>query len=466
MSLHELTVRELSAKVKTGAVSPVELAAQSLARIGSTDAEIGAFVEVFADSAMTEAGAAEREIASGNYLGPLHGIPVAVKDIFDVAGHPTMAGSNYGSGVKATKDADCVSLLRAAGAVIVGKTNTHECAFGCTTPTTRNPWNTGHVPGGSSGGSAASIAAGDCYLALGSDTGGSIRSPASHCGIYGLKPTYDLVSRNGVVALSWSLDHVGAFTRSVWDLAAGLTAIVAPPAGASSNAKSKDYTSDIDRGVSGLRIGVPQDYYFDNIHPDVSHCVMASVALLEAQGARRVTLKLPYSGELLATHFCIMFAEASAYHQDTLHRDPNGYGEEVRALLRVGELLSATEYISAQRARGLVQRAWAEMFSEIDALVVPSVAAPASRVGEDSWVAPDGTSESILSAFSRLALPANLLGLPAICIPSGIVGPNLPVGVQVIAPPYEEALLFRIARSHEVGAGTEGQIPKMARDQA
>jgi aspartyl-tRNA(Asn)/glutamyl-tRNA(Gln) amidotransferase subunit A len=345
--------------------------------------------------------------------------------------------------------------------VIIGKTETHECAFGCTTPATRNPWNLAHVPGGSSGGSAAAVAAGQCYLALGSDTGGSIRSPASHCGIYGLKPTYDLISRDGAVALSWSLDHVGLFARSVWDLAAGLNATVHRDSDTFSGQMKQDYGKEMDRGIAGLRIGVPQNYYFDNIHPQVLECVMSSVALLEEQGARRVSPKLPYSGELLATHFCIMFAEASAYHQETLHRNPDGYGEEVRTLLRIGELLSATEYIAAQRARGLIQRAWAEMFSEIDALVVPSVAAPASKVGEDSWVAPDGTSESILSAFSRLALPANLLGLPAICIPSGIIGANLPVGLQIIAPPGREALLLRIARAHEVGAGTEGQLSKM-----
>ena len=463
MNFHKMTIRELAEKVKARAVSPVELTTQSLARIAATDAEIGAFVDTFSDRAMADARNAEREIGSGNYLGPLHGIPIAVKDLFDVAGQPTMAGSNYASGSKAERDAESVSLLRAAGAVIIGKTQTHECAYGCTTPTTRNPWNTAHVPGGSSGGSAAALAAGDCYLALGSDTGGSIRSPASHCGVYGLKPTYDLVSRNGVVALSWSLDHVGPLARSVWDVAAGLTALISRPPTTSNQPSKEDYTVGIDSGVAGLRIGIPQDYYFDNIHPDVSECVMASVALLEAQGARRLAPKLPYSGELLATHFCIMFAEASAYHQDTLRRNPAGYGEEVRTLLRIGELLSATEYISAQRARGLIQRAWAEMFTEIDALVVPAVAAPASRIGEDTWTTPDGTTESILTAFSRLAVPANLLGLPAICIPSGIVGASLPVGLQIIAPPYHEALLFRIARAHEVRAGTEGQSPKMVR---
>jgi aspartyl-tRNA(Asn)/glutamyl-tRNA(Gln) amidotransferase subunit A len=456
MRINHQTIKSLAPNIRSGKISPVTVLEAVLERIDSLEPKVKAFVSVFSQEALEAAKTADREIASGNYKGPLHGIPVAIKDIFDVEGHPTKYGSNFRTDEKAKRDAASVARLRDAGAIIVGKTETHECAFGCTTPTTRNPWNYGHVPGGSSGGSAAAVAAAECFMALGSDTGGSIRSPASHCGIFGLKPTYDLISREGALTLSWSLDHVGPMTRSVWDLAAALNALVAKTSGR----EVTDYTEEIDFEISGIRIGIPESYFFDRLHPDVAACIEDAVADFADNGAQLSKQPIPYADQILATHFCMMFAEASTYHSQFLKANPDGYGVEVRKLLQAGQFIPATDYITAQRVRSLIGKEWSDLLRRIDVLIAPAVAAPASKIGEEYWTDAIGATESILSAFSRLAVPANLLGLPSICIPCGVVGPNLPVGLQLIGRPYEEALLLRIAHSYERIKGTEGQLPR------
>jgi aspartyl-tRNA(Asn)/glutamyl-tRNA(Gln) amidotransferase subunit A len=449
MSLHTLSAAEASKKIRSGAVSPVELVQTALARIAQTDDEINAFSEVFEAEALDQARQAERELREGFDRGPLHGIPVAIKDIFDVAGYITVADTEALPRVASERDAAVVTMLRTGGAVILGKTHVHECAYGCTTPSTRNPWNRNFVPGGSSGGSAAALAAGQCWFAVGSDTGGSIRAPSSHCGVVGFKPTYDLVSRSGCLPLSWSLDHVGPMGRSVGDVAAGLGVITG---------NVSRYSDGLELGVAGLKIGIPKNYYFDDIEPNLRQRIGEAIEALRAAGATLIEVEIPYARQLLPAHFCIMFAEASTVHRDAIREQPDSFGDDVRMWLRVGALIPAADYLSAQRARRVIADAWRRKLTEVDALVVPAVAAPASRVGEMSWAKPDGAEESILSAFSRLAAPANLLGLPAVSVPCGFVDPGLPVGLQIIGRLNDDAMVLRIARAYERTQSWEGQI--------
>lgn len=461
MPLTQLSLTEVAGRICTRDLSPVEVTQACLERIETSEPHINAFVTVTPEDALRAARAAEQEIAAGRYRGPLHGVPVAVKDLFDMDGLPTTASSKVRANHVATQDSACVERLREAGAVIVGKTQMHEFAFGILTPNTRNPWKLDHSPGGSSGGSGAAVAAGSCYMALGSDTGGSIRIPASVCGTVGLKPTYGRVSRFGVVPLSWSADHVGPLTRTVQDAALTLNVISGhdPRDPASAKTETADFCRTLDEGVRGVRLGVPSNYFFDQLDPEVEASVRTAIKVLEAEGAEIREVELPLAEQMLPAGFTICLAEAAAYHRATLQTHGDQYQDDVRALLELGMLVPAADYITAQRVRERIKQAWREAFADLDAIVAPTTAAPAAKADQTSRLWSDGTEEPIMSAYARLTGPADVTGQPAISIPCGFSADRLPIGLQIVGRPFEEATVLRIARAYEAASGRDVEFP-------
>ncbi|MDT7777093.1 MAG: aspartyl-tRNA(Asn)/glutamyl-tRNA(Gln) amidotransferase subunit, partial [Pseudonocardiales bacterium] len=449
MEPYELTLAGAAEKIKAKELSPVELTASVLARIDAVEDKITAFATLTPDLATKAAERAEAEIAAGNYRGPLHGIPVGIKDLYETAGVATTSSSKVRADYIPTQDSAVVEKLFAAGSVMVGKTHTHEFAFGAVTPTTRNPWDLDRMPGGSSGGSGAAVAAGECFLGMGSDTGGSIRIPASVCGTVGLKPTYGRVSRRGVASLSWSLDHVGPLTRTVADAALVMNAIAgydrADPA--SVDVPVPDFTATLD--VAGLTIGVPTNYYTERLDPEVAAAVSAAIAVLVEQGARTREIEIPLPQYVLPTEWAIMLPEASAYHQEMLRDKADLYTEDVRLFLEVGELVLATDYIKALRARTLIQQRWRDMFADIDVLIAPTLTTPALPVDDPQVTWPDGSTESATDSYVRFSAPANVTGLPALSVPCGFTGTGLPVGMQIIGKPFAEPLLLGVGQAYE-----------------
>ncbi len=462
MQPYELNLTAAAEQIKSKQLSPVELVESVLGRLDAVEPKINAFACVTGELARDAARTAEQEIGNDRYRGPLHGIPVGIKDLYDTAGVPSTSSSKVRAGRVPDTDAVIVDRLRSAGMVMVGKTHTHEFAYGAITPTTRNPWGTSHIPGGSSGGSAAAIAAGVCTVGMGTDTAGSIRIPASLCGTVGLKPTYGRTSRRGVTSLSWSLDHAGPLTRNVRDAALVLSVIAGydrlDPACV--DVPVPDYTADLGRGVSGLRIGIPTNYYFDRVSADVDRAVRGAAALLEGQGAQLREVTIPYADAVLAAEWGILMPEASAYHQQALRESAELYEPDVRMFLEAGEFVLATDYIKALRARTLMQQAWAAMFTDVDVVLAPCMPVAAPEVGatEVNW--PDGTAEDVTMALVRLTSPGNLTGLPTLSLPVGFDAAGLPLGMQVIGRPFDELTILRIGQAYEDASDTVGRITR------
>lgn len=457
MDLYALSVSEASEQIAAGELSPVELTESVLARIEQAEPHLNAFVEVTAELARRAAGVAEEELRTGTHRGPLHGIPLGVKDLYETAGVPTTSSSKVRAGYVPDTDSTVVQKLLDAGMVMVGKTHTHEFALGGVTPTTRNPWNTGHIPGGSSGGSGAAVASGECMVGLGSDTGGSIRMPASLCGTVGLKPTYGLVSRRGVASLSWSLDHVGPLTRTVRDTALVMDAITgyerADPA--SVNLEQVSCTAHLDahaeQDLQGLTVGLPTNFYFVDVDEDVETAVRAAVSQLESLGARVVEVTIPRAQDISAAAQLIVRAEAAAYHRRMMRAKGDLYTEQVRRGILAGEVVLATDYIDALRIRTLVQREWAAMVaaSGVDVLAAPScpIPAPPAALGSRTW--PSGLVEDLGRAVGRYSAPANLVGLPGLSVPVGLSRDGLPIGLQLIGRPFQEHVVLRVGQAYE-----------------
>ncbi|GCD35972.1 amidase [Streptomyces chrestomyceticus JCM 4735] len=458
---HHLSLTEAARLIEDRALSPVELTTSVLDRIAAVEEKAGAYVTVTAEAALDSAAEAEREIAAGRHRGPLHGIPVALKDLIDVAGVPTTASSRVRDGHTPDADAAVTERLRAAGAVLTGKTHTHEFAYGLTTPQTRNAWSPEHVAGGSSGGSAAAVATGTATFALGTDTGGSIRVPAALNHVVGLKPTYGLISRHGVTSLSWSLDHVGPITRTAGDAALVLQALAGhdPRDPASLDRPHEDYTRALGEPLTGLRIGVPANYYFDRVQPQVAAAVRAAVDALTALGATAIPVHVPMTEYVHAVQWGHMVPEATAYHQDTLRAVPDLYSDDVRMLLEVGEFFPATDYIRAQRTRTLMHRSWLHLFDGIDVLAAPTVPATAARTDQTTFTWPDGSTESVSDAYVRLSAPANITGFPALSLPVGFDDQGLPIGMQLIGRPLGEATLLQLGHAYETA---HRPVPRIA----
>ena len=445
-----LTIAEAAAGQAAGQYSAVELTHALLNRIAELDNTLHAYITVTGDIALDQARQADEERARGQVRGPLHGIPVALKDLFATRGIRTTAHSAVLQDWVPDADAAVTSRLREAGTVLLGKLSMHEFAYGGPTldgpfPPARNPWNVDYVPGGSSSGSGVALAAGLCLGALGSDTGGSIRGPASLCGIVGLKPTYGRVSRAGVLPLSWSLDHAGPMARTVEDCALLLQAIAGYDAAdpASVDVPVDDYSASLKQGVDGLRLGVPRSWFAegDGTHGETLAAVEEALRTLESLGATLVEIDGQPFADARAANHTILTAEGYAYHEHDLQTQPHNFGRSVRSRLLTGALISAADYIQAQRARATISARIATLMHSVDAVVSPVSPTPA-----DAFDAYDPDRTFRLPNFNNAY---NLTGLPAISVPCGFSSQGLPIGLQVATPPFAESLALLIAYAYE-----------------
>jgi len=452
-----MTILEAAQALRRRAVSSAELTEAALKRIGELNPQLNAMLATLDESARTQAKAADEQLAQGADRGPLHGIPIAVKDVFETRGVRTTCGSVIFLHHIPDRDAAVVEGLAAAGAVLVGKAGMHELAYGITSNnphfgTIRNPRDPQRIPGGSSGGSGAAVASEMVFMAMGSDTGGSIRIPASFCGTVGLKPTSGRVSRYGVMPLDFSLDHMGPLTRSVRDAAITLQAIAGfdPRDETSSDEPVGNYLPGPDCSIRKLRIGLPQNFYFERLDPDVDIAVRRMAAIAESLGACILPVRVPDIEALNAVGRVILLAEASALMEKYIgNRDQ--FGPDVLALLDQGRLLPATDYVNAQRLRRMMQRDFARVWSQVDCLFTPTTPMAAPQIGEKTVHLGDFV-EDVRLAATRLVRGINVLGLPAISIPCGRDRRGLPVGLQIVGRPFDEALILRVAAALEDAA--------------
>jgi aspartyl-tRNA(Asn)/glutamyl-tRNA(Gln) amidotransferase subunit A len=460
-NLYHLTIHEASELLRTQQLSPVELTQAFLDRIEATDDQLHSYINVLKDQALADARLAEAEIQRGDYKGRLHGIPFALKDLYDTAGVTTTSGSRVDIERVPDEDATTTARLKGAGAILLGKLAMHEFALGgpdFTTPfpPARNPWNLDHVTGGSSSGSGSAVASGQCMGALGSCTGGSIRGPASLCGIVGLKATYGRVSRAGVVTLSWSQDHCGPMTWTVEDTAYMMQALAGhdPRDPTTSTAPVPDYSLSLREDIRGLTIGVPRHFFFtpgDGVDPEVVATVEKGLETLEELGANIQEVTIPSLDYVRAANSIIMLSEAYAFHERNLKSRPEEYGEMVRARFRIGGLLGASDYVQSQRVRKVVIREFAETLQQVDVLVTPTMTTPAA-----AFEGFDGTSTVRGRSFTA---PFNLTGLPAISVPCGFTEAGLPVGMQIAGRPFDEPGLIRAAYTYQQRARWFEQRP-------
>ncbi|HVN83687.1 MAG TPA: amidase [Candidatus Binatia bacterium] len=446
------TASELQALLRRRAVSAIEVTRAFLDRIERVDGRVNSYITVMADAALRDARRLDRLRGP---RGPLHGLPLAVKDLCATKSARTTAGSKILAGWIPDFDATCVARWRGAGAVILGKLNLHEFAFGVTTDNphygpTRNPWDLARVPGGSSGGSGAAVAASLCAGAIGTDTGGSIRIPAGACGVVGLKPTYGRVSRFGVVPLSWSLDHVGPLAKTVGDAALLLAAMAGPDERdpTASTRRVDNYRAATSRSPKGLTIGIPREYFFDLVDDEVRAAFDAAAATLKRIGLRVREVSIPSLIHTQPAEVAIMAAEAAAYHARALATRPADFGPDVRALLELGRLIPATSLVAAQRLRGQLASEFAATFERVDALIVPGLVAPPPRIG-DATMEVNRVAIGVPLALGYTMMPFNLTGLPSIAIPCGRARNGLPLGMQIAGRAFDEATIICIAHAYE-----------------
>jgi aspartyl-tRNA(Asn)/glutamyl-tRNA(Gln) amidotransferase subunit A len=443
------TISELSQRLRRREVSPVEIAQECLGRIERLNPALNAFITVMDESALAEARTAEAEILRGEWRGPLHGVPVALKDLIDTAGVRTTAASTLYKDRVPDRDAEVVRRLRQAGAVIIGKNNLHEFAYGGSSLVSHfgdvhNPWDLGRIAGGSSGGSAAAVVAGLAYAAIGTDTAGSIREPAALCGCVGLKPTYGRVSSRGVIPLSSSLDHVGPLAATVSDAAIVLQAIAGYDAAdiTSADVPVADYVSALREGASSVRVGVPRAYFFDDLDPEVASAMdhaLRGIATLVAE-IKDVQLDVPTNRRLQA-------AESYAYHAENVAKTPELYQPETLRRIRSGEKISAAEYIQRSRELDEARRSIGQVFADVDVLVTPTMPMPAPAIAELKSD-PDALRPAELKLL-RNTRPFNVWGLPAISVPCGFTQSGLPIGLQIAGPHWREDLVLQLAHAYE-----------------
>jgi aspartyl-tRNA(Asn)/glutamyl-tRNA(Gln) amidotransferase subunit A len=453
MTLTNLSLAEAARLVASREVSPVELTRACLDRIERLDRQINAFITRTADQALHEASEAEAAIARGDRIGPLHGIPLALKDLYDTRGVRTTAGSSFFAAHVPDRDAAVVERLRRAGAVILGKLNLHEIALGVTNDNPhfgpcRNPWDTARVTGGSSGGSAAALAAEMCFGALGSDTGGSIRIPASLCGIVGLKPTYGRVSLRGAVPLSWNLDHAGPMTRRVMDAATMLDVIAGfdPEDPGSANVPNGNWTAGVAGGVARWHVGVASGEALANVDADVAAAFQAAVSVFASLGAVVQEVELPELSEAARLNGMMTTSDAATFHHERLAKSPDGFGADVLARLRRGESTSRQDYAQARRTQQILRRRFESWFHDgggsLDVLLTPATPIPAPiRDGMDAV--------ALAPVLTRFTAPFNFTGMPALSLPCGFTRGGLPIGLQIVAAPWREVDVLRAGHAFE-----------------
>ncbi|GAB2914753.1 amidase [Paraburkholderia jirisanensis] len=451
-----LSIAAASKLIRRGEVSPTELLDASLKEIERHNSTLRAFISVSEESARKAASAAELMLSAGYDLGPLHGIPLGIKDNIGIKGERTTAGSKILEDWRPDRDATVISRLKQAGALFVGKTNMHEYAWGGTSANphyghVRNPWDTSKFPAGSSGGSGVAVAAGLCCGALGTDTGGSIRLPSAINGVVGLRPTYGRVSNAGIIPLAWTMDTAGPMARTVEDCALMFNAIAGPDPTdlATASVPVDDYLSRLGTGVRGLRIGIVPSYFFTHIQPEVKRAVEHALKTFEQLGAHIVEVDIKHIEGNISAQLTIESAEPSAYHQRSLRERPADFGDDVRTLLEVGEMLLATHYIQAQRYRTLLRNEFLEAFKSVDVFICPTLPFTATALGATTVVIEDGVEEDMLSAIMQFTGVASLTGLPALSVPCGFDSGGLPVGMQIIGAPFTESHLFSVGHAFQ-----------------
>jgi aspartyl-tRNA(Asn)/glutamyl-tRNA(Gln) amidotransferase subunit A len=444
-----LGLAEASELVRARKLSPVELTQACLARIEALNAELNAFITVTAEMALAQARAAEAEIQQGNWRGPLHGVPLALKDLIDVAGVPTTAASAAFENRVPAEDSEVVRRLKAAGAVLVGKNNLHECAYGGSGVISRygpakNPRYPGRITAGSSSGSAAAVAAGLAYGAIVTDTAGSIRLPAAFCGIVGFKPTYGLVSARGVMPLSWSLDHIGPMARSVTDVALILAAIAGydPADPTSREIPIADYAAAVHVPAPKLRVGVPRKFFYEDLDPEVERVVEDALRVVAGLGAEMREASIPVDNDRTVAK-----AETYAYHAPNLRDNADKYGPETLRRISTGANVSVRDYVARLHELELLRRSAGEIFKDVDVVVTPTAPVPPPLVAE-LQAEPSRLRERELLML-RNTRPFNVLGLPAISVPCGETSQGLPMGLQIAGPAGGEARVLAFARAVE-----------------
>jgi aspartyl-tRNA(Asn)/glutamyl-tRNA(Gln) amidotransferase subunit A len=447
--LCSLPLAEAASLLRERALSPVELTQACLDRIARVDPGLNAFITVTRDLALEQARAAEHEIAGGRYRGPLHGIPIALKDLIDTAGVRTTAASALFKDRIPTEDATVVRCLKVNGAVLLGKLNLHEFAYGGSGVVSyygvvRNPWSREHITGGSSSGAAAAVAAGLCFAGLGTDTAGSVRLPAALCGVVGLKPSYGLVSARGVIPLSWSYDHVGPLARTVRDTALVLQAIAAYDPGdlTSREYPECDYAAMLGEDTHALRLGIVRQFFFDDLDPEVAAAINNALQVLETLTASLSDASMP-----IDTDRSVQSAEDYAYHAGFIAEHAELYQPETLRRLKRGESISAREYILKRNELEHLRRAAADLFLDYDLLVTPTSPAVAPSLAE-LQANPDDLRRRELILL-RNTRPFNVLGLPAISVPCGFTRAGLPIGLQIAGAPGDDARVLQLAHAYE-----------------
>ncbi|MFQ5846881.1 MAG: amidase [Candidatus Methylomirabilales bacterium] len=453
-----LSVASAVRLIRRRELSPVELVQAVLDRIDAYGKSLNAYIAWYPEEALEAARSAEDAVARGRPLGPLHGIPVALKDLFFTAGRPTTAGTRILTDCVPREDATVIRRLREAGAILLGRLNLHELAYGVTSDNphfgpVRNPWDLTRIAGGSSGGSAAAVAASLCPASLGTDTGGSIRIPAACCGVVGLKPTYGRVSRSGILPLAWSLDHVGPITRGVEDAALLLEVLAGPdPRDLSTSALPvPKYHRTLGGNLTGVRIGLPRGFSPPDqaeVDPGVTGAVEQAVRVIEDGGGRVEEVSVPFLRHALAIQFFTLATEASANHRRLLRTRGRELGADVRRRIELGEFVTGTQYVRAQQARRRLVQEFAAVFRQVDLLVTPTLPVVAPPLGAHT-VTIHGVQKRLQPTLTRFTSPLNLTGLPAISVPCGSDAGGLPVGLQMISRPFDEATLLRVAYAYQ-----------------
>ena len=470
LNVSQLGLSEASQLVRSKKVSPVELTRECLSRIERLNPKLNAFITVTADSALAEARQAEAEIQHDHWRGPLHGIPIALKDLVDTAGVRTTAASGLFKDRIPTQDAEIVRRLKAAGAVFLGKLNLHEFAYGGSSAISyfgpvHNSWNLDYSPGGSSGGSAAAVAAQLCYGAIGSDTGGSIRQPAGYCGIVGLKPTYGRVSTSGVIPLSWLLDHLGPMTRTAMDAALMLQVIAGydPQDTASMDVPVPNYAATIAVATSSLRLGILRAYFYEALHPETQAAMEAALSVLKTLTRTQRDLASLATSDTYASimdpYVTILRAEAYAYHKEYVSKSPELYQAQTLKRIQAGADITTSAYIQARRQLDQIRRSVSRVFEIVDLLITPTACVPPFAIAD---LADPNTLREKELLMLRNTRPFNMLGLPTVSVPCGFTRAGLPIGMQITGPPDGEATVLRLAYAYEQATGWHKRKPNLS----
>ena len=443
-----MTILEAAAALRAKKISSVELTEESLSRIAAMNPKLNAFITVAGEAARAQAAAMDVELSKGADRGPLHGIPIAHKDLIMTRGIRTTAGSKIFADFVPDQDAVVVSKLNDAGAVMIGKTGLHELAYGITSNNphfgaVRNPHDLDRIPGGSSGGSGAAVAADLVFMATGTDTGGSIRIPSSFCGTVGLKPTYDRVSRRGVIPLGLTLDHIGPMTRTVRDAAVSYQAMCDNPSG---------YVPPAQVDIKGLRIGLPRNYYFDRVDLEVAGAVRTAVQSAAALGARIVDIQVPDIDAINVVGRMLLLVEAVSNLRPHLSRRAD-FGADVLTLMDQGRLISGADYADAQRLRRIYIGEFSKLWSQVDCIFTPCTPTPAPKIGQTT-IEIGSATEDVRLASTRFMRAINVLGIPALAMPCGVSKSGLPLGLQILGAPRAEDMLLRIGAAMEATAMT------------